>query len=183
MLRQPKAGRGRVTLDDIKKLDTVTSERLRVHDGNRIWKALAMVTAHTGDLWVLLPLLGLLWLLEKGAWRRFALVQAAFIFVTAAAVFLIKYAIRRRRPDGEFGSIYRLLDPHSFPSGHAARAVGMAVLSAPLVPVWAIPLLAVWVLGVGISRVALRLHYVLDILAGYGMGTAIGVAILGFNAL
>jgi len=172
-----------LTLQDIKNLDTVTSERLRVPDGNRAWRALAVMTAHTGDLWVLLPLLGLIWLLEKGAWRRFALVQASFIFVTAAAVFLIKYAIRRRRPDGEFGSLYRLLDPHSFPSGHAARAVGMAVLSAPLVPVWAIPLLAVWVLGIGVSRVALRLHYVLDILAGYGLGTAIGAAILGISVL
>jgi len=172
-----------LTLEDIKKLDTVTSERLRVQDGNRVWKALAAVTAHSGDLWVLLPLLGLIWLLEKGAWRRFALVQAAFIFVMAAAVFLIKYSIRRRRPDGEFGSLYRLLDPHSFPSGHAARAVGMAVLAAPVVPGWAIPLLAVWVFGVGISRVALRLHYVLDILAGYGMGTAVSVAVLAFSVL
>lgn len=172
-----------MTLQDIKRLDAVTSERLRVRDGNRFWRTLAAITAHTGDLWVLLPLLGLVWLLEKGAWRRFALVQAAFIFVQAAAVFLIKYSIRRRRPEGEFGSLYRLLDPHSFPSGHAARAVGMAVIAAPVVPVWSIPLLAVWVLGIGVSRVALGLHYVLDILAGYGMGTAIGIAALGFSAL
>lgn len=172
-----------MTLKDIQKLDAVTSERLRIRDGSRAWRALAAITAHSGDLWVLLPLLGLLWLLEKGAWRRFALVQAAFIFVTAAAVFLVKYSIRRRRPEGEFGSFYRLLDPHSFPSGHAARAAGVAILAAPAVPGWAIPLLAFWILGIGISRVALRLHYVLDVLAGYGLGAAIGFAALGLTAL
>jgi len=172
-----------VTIQDLKKLDAVTSERLRIRDGSRIWRALAAITAHTGDLWVLLPVLGLLWLLEKGAWRRLVLVQAAFIFITTAAVFLIKYSIRRRRPEGEFGSFYRLLDPHSFPSGHAARVVGVAILAAPSVPGWAIPLLAVWVLGIGVARVALSLHYVLDVLAGYGLGTAIGVAALGLSVL
>jgi undecaprenyl-diphosphatase len=172
-----------VTLKDIQRLDAVTSERLRIRDGSRAWRTLAAITAHTGDLWVLLPLLGLLWLLEKGAWRRFALTQAAFIFVTAAAVFLVKYSIRRRRPDGEFGSFYRLLDPHSFPSGHAARAAGVAILAAPAVPGWTIPLLAIWVFGIGLSRVALRLHFVLDVVAGYGLGAAVGFAALGLTAL
>lgn len=172
-----------MTIQDIKKLDAATSERLRIPETSRTWRALAAVTAHTGDLWVLLPFLGFLWLLEKGAWRRFALVQAALIFITAAAVFLVKYSIRRRRPEGEFGTFYRLLDPHSFPSGHAARSAGVAILAAPVVPAWAIPLLAVWVLGIGLSRVALRLHFVLDILAGYGLGAVLGFAGLGLTAL
>ncbi len=40
----------------------------------------------------------------------------------------IKFTIKRSRPEGEWGAIYRNSDPHSFPSGHATRAIMLAVL-------------------------------------------------------
>ena len=60
----------------------------------------------------------------------------------AVLVMAIKFTIRRRRPDGEWGGLYRSTDPHSFPSGHAARAVLIAVLAIGLGPAWLAILLA-----------------------------------------
>ena len=48
----------------------------------------------------------------------------------AVMVLLIKFRIRRQRPVGEWGRIYRNTDPHSFPSGHAARAFLIATIAA-----------------------------------------------------
>ena len=50
------------------------------------------------------------------------------ILILAALVLAIKFLVRRQRPEGEWGAIYRNTDPHSFPSGHAARAVLLAGL-------------------------------------------------------
>ena len=47
-----------------------------------------------------------------------------------AADFGVKQVIRRERPAGEWGGIYRAIDPHSFPSGHATRAALLAALAA-----------------------------------------------------
>ena len=96
----------------------------------------------------------------------------------AAFVLALKFIIRRPRPEGDWGQIYRVSDPHSFPSGHAARAAGLAVMisaaAAPLVLVG----LCAWALGVGISRVALKLHYLSDVLVGWMIGIVCGLAAL-----
>ena len=50
----------------------------------------------------------------------------------AGVVLAIKFLVRRERPQGEWGGIYRNTDPHSFPSGHAARAFLIAVVASAL---------------------------------------------------
>ena len=57
------------------------------------------------------------------------LTNRAWVGMLAALVLVLKFLIRRRRPEGEWGGIYRQTDPHSFPSGHAARSVLIAVLA------------------------------------------------------
>jgi undecaprenyl-diphosphatase len=101
------------------------------------------------------------------------------IIVLAAIVLAIKFSIRRRRPEGEWGTIYRSTDPHSFPSGHAARAMLIAVLGIGLGPVWLAVLLCVWMPLVALARVAMGLHYLSDVLAGLVLGAiAAGVVLL-----
>jgi len=90
-------------------------------------------------------------------------------------VMMLKFIIRRRRPEGEWGGIYRNTDPHSFPSGHAARAFMIALVATSLGPAWAGILLWVWAPLVSLARVAMGVHYLSDIVAGALLGILIGL--------
>jgi undecaprenyl-diphosphatase len=74
--------------------------------------------------------------------------------------------------------MYRATDPHSFPSGHAARVVLIAVLAIGLGPGWLAVLLCIWAPLVALARVAMGLHYLSDILAGAGLGLVAGLIAL-----
>jgi membrane-associated phospholipid phosphatase len=87
----------------------------------------------------------------------------------------IKFSVRRRRPEGSWGGIYRSTDPHSFPSGHATRASMLAVLSIALVPPWLALLVVIWAPLVSFARVAMGVHYLSDVLAGIALGVLLGV--------
>jgi undecaprenyl-diphosphatase len=128
------------------------------------------------------------WLL----WRRLPRL-ALFVVVTVAGSSLlnqvVKVAVDRSRPV--------LPDPvahangMSFPSGHAQSAVvAYSVLLLVFLPVlrgiWrptAVAVAVLMVLGIGFSRVALGVHYVSDVLAGYVLGGAWVLAMAAaFNA-
>lgn len=118
------------------------------------------------------------WLMGDELQKQWAVDLLIGIFVTALIVIAMKFLIRRRRPAGTFGSIYRRTDPHSFPSGHAARAMMLAVLIVGLGPAWLAPLILVWAPLVTLSRVAMDLHYLSDALAGALLGIVVGIGIL-----
>jgi presqualene diphosphate phosphatase len=89
-------------------------------------------------------------------------------------VAVIKATTRRRRPadSAEGGMMMLGPDKFSFPSGHASRAVFLACFFIHLWPVsvfFFAPLVA-WATAVCISRVLLRRHHVLDVLAGVLLG-------------
>jgi undecaprenyl-diphosphatase len=111
------------------------------------------------------------------AWRAWALSLFLAIALLAAIVLVIKFVFRRRRPEGEWGAMYRMTDPHSFPSGHAARAVLIAALVAAWGPAWLAPILIVWAPLVALARVAMGLHFVADIVGGAVLGLALAGAI------
>src|SRR5678810_1059321 len=94
-------------------------------------------------------------------------------------VLIIKFSIRRKRPEGNWGQIYRYTDPHSFPSGHAARAFLIATIASGLGPAWLAIALWVWAPLVAFARVAMGVHYLSDILAGSLLG--ILVALIGLQ--
>jgi undecaprenyl-diphosphatase len=100
------------------------------------------------------------------------------VLVTAAIVMLIKFTVRRRRPEGEWGGLYRKTDPHSFPSGHAARATMLAVTALILGPNWFGWLLILWAPLVILARVAMGVHYLSDVLAGAMLGGGLGFILL-----
>jgi undecaprenyl-diphosphatase len=74
--------------------------------------------------------------------------------------------------------MYRSTDPHSFPSGHAARAILIGVLAIGLGPGWLAILLGVWAPLVALARVAMGLHYLSDIVAGAVLGAIAGGIVL-----
>ncbi len=159
------------------ELDARLSQRLRIAEHPGLRRTLAAVLAHSGDSWFWLAGIALLWWLGTGYWKRELLVMAVAIVVTALVVFIVKLAVRRKRPEGEWGKIYRNTDPHSFPSGHAARATMLAVIMLGMSPGVGFVLLA-WAPLVGLARVAMGVHYLSDVLAGMLIGVMIGVSVL-----
>lgn len=159
-------------------LDRRLTVRLRIAERPGVLRSLAAVLAHSGDSWFWGAGLALAWVLSPGLWRWRAGVLLVSILVTAVLVLLIKFTVRRRRPEGEWGGIYRSTDPHSFPSGHAVRAVMLAVAAWGIGP-WPFALaLALWAPLVVLARVAMGVHYLSDVVAGAGLGAVVGLAIL-----
>ena len=157
------------------ELDARLSDRLRVAEQPGLLRTLAVFFAHSGDSWFWVAALALLWWRGDLFWKQWTTVMFAGIAMLIVLVMSIKFLVRRRRPEGEWGGIYRNTDPHSFPSGHAARAFLIAILAIGLGPAWLAALLCVWAPLVSLARVAMGVHYVSDILAGAVLGIAVGL--------
>jgi undecaprenyl-diphosphatase len=115
-------------------------------------------------------------LIVRSRWLELFGLAGAFILVVIS-VHLAKAAIDRPRPSGA------LVDAtgSAYPSGHSAYAtayVAMAVIAARVldgvVSRTALVLAGVVVaLAVGATRIFLRVHYLSDVIGGYGLGLAI----------
>jgi undecaprenyl-diphosphatase len=127
--------------------------------------------------------LGAAWFFSDSMWKHWEVVEFFGILGLAGVVLLIKFLVRRKRPEGEWGGIYRNTDPHSFPSGHAARAFLIAVVASALAPPWLIALLWVWAPLVALARVAMGVHYLSDVVAGAVLGTVVAIIGLQFYPL
>lgn len=160
------------------ELDARISGRMRIAEQPGPLRTLAAVLAHSGDSWFWLAGLGLLWWLGTEYWKVRAIIMIVAILLTALVVFIVKFTVRRKRPDGEWGKFYRNADPHSFPSGHAVRAVMLAMIALGLGPLWLGLLLLIWAPLVGLARVAMGVHYLSDVLAGMVLGLVIGGIVL-----
>ena len=160
------------------ELDARLTKRLRLVEQSGPLRTLAALLAHSGDSWFWLPGLGLLWWLGTDYWKVRALILIIAILITALLVFVIKQAVRRSRPVGEWGKFYRSTDPHSFPSGHAARSAMLAVVLLGLGPTWLGSVLLVWATLVGLARVAMGVHYLSDVLAGWILGIVVAGIVL-----
>jgi membrane-associated phospholipid phosphatase len=164
-----------VTWKSILELDVRLSAQMRVAGRPGVLRSVAIVLAHSGDSWFWWAGLGLLWWLGNSFWRPWALTILLSIIALAVIVLAIKFTIRRRRPEGDWGGIYRKTDPHSFPSGHAARVVLIAVLALGLGPGWLALIICIWAPLVALARVAMGVHYLSDIVAGFGLGGVAGI--------
>jgi undecaprenyl-diphosphatase len=160
------------------ELDARLTERIRIAEQPGPLRGLAAFLAHSGDSWFWLVGLGVLWWLGTDYWKRIALTLIIAILLTALIVFIVKFTVRRRRPEGKWGKFYRSTDPHSFPSGHAVRAVMLAVVVLGIGPLWLGLLILAWAPLVGVARVAMGLHYLSDVLAGMLLGVVMGVLVL-----
>ena len=117
-------------------------------------------------------------LVRERAWVDFGFLLATFVG-SAIAVALLKAWFDRPRPD--LGSAVDLPSSASFPSGHATAGVaslGAATvllaerLDSPRARTWVWGAAIAGGLAVGLSRIALNVHYVTDVLAGWCLGVA-----------
>ena len=140
----------------------------------------ATVLAHSGDsiLWFIAGVL--MWRFGLGIWARLGEWIVIITAITWVCTTLLKLFFQRPRPDGEQKFFYLDIDANSFPSGHAARAGGLAIALGPLLPVWGALLLVLWALSVCISRVALGLHYISDVAVGFVVGAIAGVLLIAW---
>ena len=159
------------------ELDASWSRRLQITSQPGFLHGLEAFLSHSGDSWFVLLAIALGWWLGNSYWKSLAITLAIGVGVTALVVFLVKLVVRRPRPAGEWGQLYRKTDPHSFPSGHAARAFMLAVVALGLGPTWLGIGLAIWALLVGLSRVIMGVHYLSDVLVGALLGIVIGLGI------
>ena len=159
-------------------LDHSWSRRLQTASQPAFLHGLESFLAHSGDSWFVLLAVALEWWLGNPYWKSLAIALAIGVGVTALLVFLVKFIVRRPRPAGEWGSIYRKTDPHSFPSGHAARVVLLAIVVLGLGPPWLGIILALWALLVCLSRVMMGVHYLSDVLAGALLGGIVGLGVV-----
>jgi undecaprenyl-diphosphatase len=164
-------------LENLLALDAQLSARLRVAEKPGPLRTLAAVLAHSGDSWFWAVALCLVIWLGDPVWRWRAVISLLSILVTALLVMALKFSIRRRRPEGEWGAIYRSTDPHSFPSGHASRALMLGVLLVFLGPGWLAAILLVWAPLVALARVAMGVHFLSDVVAGGALGVVLGLVI------
>lgn len=165
------------------ELDARLSSQMRVAERRGFLRSIAILFAHSGDSWFWLLGLGLVWFFGSPEWQRLAAGMALGILLTAVVVMMIKFSVRRRRPEGDWGNIYRSTDPHSFPSGHAARMMMLTVVSLGMGFNALGALLMVWALGVALARVSMGVHYLSDILAGMLLGILMGFVTLSLAPL
>jgi len=163
------------TFEKIIALDEELSRKIRVAEKPGPTRSIAMFFAHSGDSWFWGVGLLLIWIFAGQQWKEWAMTQLLLIVALAILVLLIKFSIRRKRPEGEWGAIYRNTDPHSFPSGHAARAFLVAMIAIMLGPTWIAIVLCIWAPLVTLSRVLMGVHYLSDVIAGAILGSIIAL--------
>ena len=169
-----------MNFDSILQVDADLSARMRVAEEPGLPRRLAVFLGHTGDSWFWLAGLIVVWLFGNPEWKARSGALIIGIVITAVLVMAMKFTIRRQRPEGELGQIYRRTDPHSFPSGHAARAMMLGVMALGLGPAWFGLILIIWAPLVGLARVSMGVHYLSDILAGWIIGGVMGIILLQF---
>ena len=156
-------------LERLTQLDRQLSTRLQIRRTGLLRSVLHTI-AHTGDsvLWVAI-LIGLVLAGQSDLAARAALVVGGLALIIGA----LKLVFRRGRPSDENVRLYFRMDAHSFPSGHAARTAGLAVLFSAFEPALSVAAV-IWVVGVSLARVWLGVHFVSDVVVGALIG--VGVA-------
>jgi undecaprenyl-diphosphatase len=154
----------------LQSIDQALTRPLTLPAESRFSRFIGLGLAHSGDSFVWVALAALAWLLGGTEWKSRAVMTFAGLVLAEIVVIIVKTIIRRRRPPGDAGRIYRKADPFSFPSGHAARAAMLCLLAGQLGPPAVFIAIAIWSPFMVLSRIAIGIHYVFDVCAGILLG-------------
>lgn len=159
-------------MESIKKFDETVSYKIfsNVPRGKRVRSALSALEWSCHGIPWLVTVLTLIYLFPHNDVFKYLMVGLIMDIIYVA---LLKAYSRRRRPvfarqDDQFCVVS--VDKHSFPSGHASRAIYFACFcsnqSFIALVIW------IWAFAVSGSRVLLGRHHVGDVLAGISLGFA-----------
>ncbi len=137
----------------------------------------AVLGAHLGDGWIWISTLVAALILAPPDRRWLIWRWAAAMLIAGGITTSLKFAWRRQRPTQIGGFYSQTYDQHSFPSGHATRMGTVAVFVPTLLPRWGWAVLPL-VLWVAWSRVALGVHFLLDVAVGLALGIIISLIAL-----
>lgn len=148
-----------------------------------LWTTLMKTVTWLGNGAVLaLLVLPALYVLDRPSFRRHALPMVVAVALSGAVVNLGKIAVDRPRPSEHFAARGIVVSTptgtppdRSFPSGHAQTAFGTAAYLSCMYPA-AAPAFLVPACLVALSRVALGVHYPLDVLVGALCGALFSLA-------
>lgn len=133
----------------------------------RLWRGVTHLGGSRATILLcLLPLLAGAGAPGGASWRV-GVATATIVVLSHLLVQLVKRTVGRPRPSAATGIAAQVLAPDrfSFPSGHAAAAMSVALGYAVGAPAL-LPVLALAALVVGLSRAVLGVHYLGDVLAG-----------------
>jgi len=161
--------------------DRTASRRVAVGWPHPRWFTLPLAalsaTANYGVLWFVLAALPWIFGVQRGP-LRFVYIAGSVLGTELFTYGLKTLFDRRRPPEREPGPAHLIALPRSrsFPSAHASMGMVGLLTTGALYPRWWAPL-AVLVALLAFSRVYLRVHYVVDVLAGLVLGTALGLLV------
>lgn len=161
-------------LQKLSSWDKKTTKKIVAFSSKRIKFIEFLALSGNAQPWIFASLLFFIFELFMG--RSLNLLQITMIGVNAMFSGLVKISIKRIRPKNDLsGKFLTPLDEYSFPSGHTGRAMCFAMMMTLFYPKigW---LFILWGLGVGFSRIALEIHYLLDIFGGIVLGSIIGMS-------
>ena len=168
-------------LDLIQSIDTSLVNKLFAAKLHRIILPFCKRVSAMGDGWLYL-LVGLSSLFINGINHRYFWVLALAYAIERPIYTLLKNSLKRNRPFRVM-NIQNQVNPSdqfSFPSGHTSAAFVFLTITATALPALWLPLF-LWALMVGLSRVALGVHYPTDVLVGALMGFGLGQLTLMFT--
>ena len=133
------------------------------------------ITCH-GILWFS-ALLASIWVFNSKSLYQMQVNLLIALLLDIIIIGLIKAFVRRRRPVCTDDPFAMGPDKYSFPSGHASRALLVSYFFIYLwpVPMMCVPPLLAWVVAVSLSRLLMKRHYILDVLAGLLIGYGEGL--------
>jgi membrane-associated phospholipid phosphatase len=161
------------------RLDRSTADRFhRYALSHHGWTSAMRVVSDVGSpgAWWLILGVAAAWLAYRRLWRLAAFVVVAGVG-SSLLNHLIKATVDRARP--ALNDPVAVASGKSFPSGHAQSAiVGYGILLVVFLPVigraWralVVAVAVVLVLLIGLSRIALGVHYLSDVVGAYLVGT------------
>ena len=152
-------------------LDALFSSLFQSIDPQGRFGRLLLGVSHSADGWLYPLLAGIFYFVLPDGPRFLSHALIAYPLQLILQE-VLKRVVRRVRPYERFSVIHRRVgapDVFSFPSGHTANALTMSVLVVLHAPALAVPAV-LWGMLVGVSRIALGVHYATDVLAGAVLG-------------
>jgi len=129
-----------------------------------------LITQLGGTLFIVVALLVAYWAYNK----KGAIILTYVLIVSIISEYFLKVIIANERPPSS--NWYPGVDPpnYSTPSGHAQNSTTFFGWLTARVKTWWIALISIILVGlIGISRIYLGVHYLGDVLLGYGIGIVI----------